>query len=1582
MYNALKNKFDTYLFNNQISGSYKKISEIENEEEVYLRKTKLAVVVKDEEVGRRIYNIIKSLEKRGSTIETPNATMRISKYISDRENTVQVFYINFAIKYAFWNDLTDLQKLKELVSFVNALKNEGYIIDKSIFDYKKCDQIAALLSFFKPIEEGKEDENECIIEYIHYILSKGKDLKAFYQEIEKQGLVATEIFPYGVSVTKMFYQYYKAERFKENIITALENEEVEVNYTDYGSDVSNPFCRYNYLMFNEENFRMNSEVINQNSKYTIYKDNIKIYHNINFDHFSKFCEKLIYPHYESIYEVVENYFIYDLDFKIVGHKFEISDEMSLAVEQKFISQNKIIDFVKEIRRFYNIFDGFIFDDVETGFSDDFEMKKSLLYVEETFFFKELIDLYNFMCCSKNKIQIQVTEIFFKLFFEYLKNKYNDLCNEEKFFQIEEVRYLNPILVREFINYSLGKEVNYVSAAKELYVLLSSRNYLSYLNSKVFYYDSRFIYTPERVSYLFDYEVKNEYGIEIKDEDLGKEFTLPDGRKLKTFPTNTKKVSEIESSERALRNKIFDKFRDFGENVYVVGIKQIIYKKSIRRGVYEVIGYVTSPYKGNRLTDDFLASLSNKDFLLVAAELFTNFDLYSIPLETIYMDEDHRFYIDIYDKNCIVKKSECRSSYKRTSTTYIHWIVNRLILKHPECVNTTLIDLINTNLSRREMKLLVMSYDTYCSEHGIYFDGIDELCPICLKTKYLVDDTKLSTLVFEDEYAKHYNVDTDLNLKIYKKSKVDISLLEEKVIEMMTDIKNDPQAAILKYHQECFIPCKKAVDSDNKFVGYVYKVVDFNKKNGDGSCISIKDLKNMSNLPRIKSLIRLIMQVKTLVSEGKGFIKNPFDNVFLIKGYSKQVQLVNIDFISNKANSEDTFKWIYQYVFDAITSDENIQIEVFDYCLNDLDTILRKLEMLPLRLTKYCSLHNMYYEDNFLFCPKCIPDAEVKDFGIIPVEKSEIFNLKQINEGGESFIYDYDARSVVKVFKETEINVSLKNKIIAKLMKKNKLLNQINEQNRANGIKYKYIIPSKLFIDKNSKNVFAYLMEKVNGKPISTLRDKSQVEALGFTKQDVLEILITVGEGIEALHEKANIYIGDLNGRNILFDTNKNVYFLDFDGMGIDEVAPEFCTDGYVDPISKKNNNITMKDDWYSFAVQAFYYLTYTHPFNGVYYSEEDGKKVALDIPEKMERRISLLGSHGMDPPAVAEKWYWMNTALENSFLKIFEGNNRKSIVPLLKKQYNQMYGNIPEGKKVKTNIRVNPKFIAKKLTVFNDDVINVINIINQFSAVYKDKEDKHYLLVLGKEGQTLVNVNLFDYYKNIVDVILSDDEKFAFVIFEDTIVILDVEGNTQVCTKKISDPNNVVVNGSTLYFNLDNIINELTFESRKLVKEQKINFLAGREIKRFYVQSNSKFVQVKRIPLEKVDKIYCNSQLLCNIDYNSDFATYNIVYDEITNVWLVVNSEGNAVLINSNDGSYEQIEISSLDDFNIENITFYNGKIYFPDENFLYIINVNNQYALKKMECSIMTPDSKVCSISNDGFNVIVDNSIYEIRRG
>ncbi len=43
----------------------------------------------------------------------------------------------------------------------------------------------------------------------------------------------------------------------------------------------------------------------------------------------------------------------------------------------------------------------------------------------------------------------------------------------------------------------------------------------------------------------------------------------------------------------------------------------------------------------------------------------------------------------------------------------------------------------------------------------------------------------------------------------------------------------------------------------------------------------------------------------------------------------------------------------------------------------------------------------------------------------------------------------------------------------------------------------------------------------------------------------------------------------------------------------------------------------MKDDWYSFAIQAFYYLTNVHPFKGRYLVEEG---INMDITERMEKK--------------------------------------------------------------------------------------------------------------------------------------------------------------------------------------------------------------------------------------------------------------------------------------------------------------------------------------------------------------------------
>ena len=814
------------------------------------------------------------------------------------------------------------------------------------------------------------------------------------------------------------------------------------------------------------------------------------------------------------------------------------------------------------------------------------------------------------------------------------------------------------------------------------------------------------------------------------------------------------------------------------------------------------------------------------------------------------------------------------------------------------------------------------------------------------------------------------------------------------------------------YQDCFIPYKKAINAKKEFIGYIYNAVDFSNKDGNYACLDIKNLQNLNNLPRAKSLIRLIDQVEKLTTDGFGFLTNPFNNVFLIKNHKKQVQILNIEFATKKRSSNDTYKWLYDYLCDVINSDEFIDINTPNSTVKNclkifkkstgtqtkyyLQKISHELQILTDKMTKYCSVHKMYYSNEYLFCPKCVDNPKI--INTETVDKSEITSLKEFNEGGESFIYAYDANSVVKVFKEKNLNIDLKHRIFISLSNKKEILEKVNKDSK---IKYKFIIPKKLLIDRQSNNIFAYTMDKVEGTSISSLRDKDVVEKLGLTKKDVLEILITVGEGIEYLH-KNNMYIGDLNGRNILFDSNKTVYFMDFDGMGMDDIAPEFCTDTYIDPVSKKNNNITMKDDWYSFAIQAFYYLTFTHPFNGIYSVRgSDGKKVMLEITDKMERKISLLGNHGMKPPAIAIPWDWMIKKLQTAFYTIFEGDNRESIVPYLIEQYEQLYkstfsstaGNddVSNSDSLNTvytdeHIRINQKFLATTLNPFKDDVLHVIN---PYSAVCSNGNETYVTVLDEVDKQEVLGHIHFPDCMNIKNILLSENKELAFAIYADQIIAFNISVNGAIYKESISEPENVVVNGNTLYFTDnsegENLILIRDFSSTEVVKKEKIKLLTNLQTKRFYAKSNSKFVIVKRAS-EITDEVYCNSEKLCYINYSSENPGYNIMYDSISKFWLVINSEGNGIVINSRDGSYDRIHIQGsidINDFNIENITFNKGNIYIPSQDCLYIINIINQFNTKKMEChEIMTSDSKVYNITNEGFSVMANDTLYEVRKG
>lgn len=1588
MYNMLKNKMNTYFFNSNIVKSYLKVCDVEGKEEVYYKKNKpLAILVKDQEVGERLSRVLKRLKDDKVKIDTIYATFQVEKIIFDKEGRVEFFYLSFIQKelwniFEDWNVFSDTEQLQEMAAFVASMQDAGFILDDTIFESEKCDCISALLSFFKEKEEEEETFNNSFIELIHYRLSDGKDFKDFYQEKVSKNVCSLAEFPYKLPIIKMCYEYFSTDTFNGDICQVL--AESQKDEFEGFEGISN----YQYvssIILDRDKFESEIAKVEENNEYIIYDGNIKIYHNMSSEYkvflIDVLNQKKSYSA-ENVFEKIDT-LIFDNNEYIIGYKFSMKpkNEKCLAIlDSKFKNQREILVFIDFLQSYISSKKIKEFTPLKTR---EFNIENSLICIawdsakNYSLGIETVNDLFNLNSASKEDLDNQITILFFKLLLAYLKDKYGEMTDEKQFLEKEEVRYLSPLLTKEFINFALQNIIN-SKVANELFF-----NFLHNTGTKSakcnIFYDSRFEYNPSKVPFIFDYEVEQQYGIKLKkgiEEELPKDegtlITFSGKTNISTFKSNEDiKLSNLSSR---IGRRMFQDGR-----VSASSVSKIVYSSEIdNNGMYVPVGYITKSLKGKPLTDDELLKLSNKDFLYIAGYLLTKFQgNYVVPLKSIYMDGDFNFYIDVNDENFEIERKD-NKFFTYYATNFVEYVAEYMHKRGYNKFAFEDVDLSSEN-SNYFIKL-ADSLDTFCNEHNIFYNSSLHMCPVCLKTKFPVESIENKiTLVFEDEYAKHYRIDDELNIKLYDTSKVDIKSLEETIDKIILN------KCYFLLQQEAFIPCKKAIDSENRCIGYVYKAVDFgnNNPNSENACINLNDIDNLANLPRIKLLIRLIEQVQFLVNHGYGFTKNPFGNVFLVREYKKQVQILNIDFIKKNVNLDNTWKWTREYVSKIIVLDDNIDDSVFVF--SNLDKMRSKLVSMSKELTKYCSYHKVYYKKEYLFCPKCIDKKTLRNLPMEYVESSSITSLQQINEGGESFIYSYDSNSVAKVFKEDNINIDLKNKIIARLMSKKEILEEINRNGK---LKYKFIIPQKLFVDTSENKVFGYLMNKVNGTPISALRDTAQVKNLGLTKKDIFEILITVGEGIETLHSKANIYIGDLNGRNILFDRDKNVYFLDFDGMGIDNIAPDFCTDGYIDPISKKNKNITMKDDWYSFAVQAFYYLTFTHPFNGIYSVFEKGQEVKLDIVDKMERRISLLGNHGMKPPKVAEPWNWMEQGLKLAFLSIFEGTNRESIVPQLAHQYEKLYNckfSSLSNYNLDKYFPVNDKFLATTKQVFPSN--NVVRVINQYSAIHNDVTEK-YISILGEP--VLSDAIDFDGIENVI---VARGGKIAFIIYADQVIAFNVEDEEEIYRHEISNSRNVVVNENCLYFDGvsdegENVIFKVTFDiaNNLFQKEEVINFLTDQETKALMVMNNSKFVVVKKVSgnLGCIDEIYCNSQKISEINCNSEYSNYKIIYDKLTKKWLVINDEGNGIIINSTDGTCENINVRTHvnEEFILENITFNNGHIYIPANEMLYIINTKNQNGVKKMECHlVMTPNSKICSINANGFTVLTENIFYDVMK-
>ena len=1559
---------------------YKKIV-VSADQEVYYKNGKLVVLV-EKELGRKIYDVVSYLADTKNKIFTPQMDFEITRYYEGSYATIVAFEAK--IKWHFerrWNALTSIEKLQELVAFTEEMYKIGYVLKESKFENRTCDQIASFLSFFEPEGEVAVSYKGCLLKYIHYrlcqdsidrvtkICAGGVVLEQYYREFSNgKTLLKVGEFPYELPLINACYSYYQTGMV-EGDLQELLRLEAKAQWC----------CNYyeSCYVIDSQTLKKSRTILESTPNYTTYLGNIRVYHSMpeGLAEFLKDCQ-----HNET--EMPIGTVLVNLQGNIIGYSFE-DGEKGIQVDNFEKSGVAILSSFSEIITYVLTLNEKLEYSVKKQ-EIDLDLAKAIRnHQGSSFKVRSIEDLYAIACAKREDLELKLTTWFFEVYGSYLNEKYGKMDTEIQLLEKAEIRYISPILAKELMNCILGKPVNYELATKELQQFLKSkiRGYSAY------YYDQRFAYNPEEVPVHFDYEVEKQYGVELEKKQRQ---VLSDGRQLIILSRATTALALKQKEEKRLKEleekfKSFFRMNEFIMNRCIVGgvttvkavtISKIIYSRELNsNGMYKVVGYVTTPLKGNLLTQEVMLSLDNRQLYFVLGHLSMLFDRYYISGNSIWIDEDFTIYINLLNKDFQIQK------------------VPEYYASFAECVKAYLVEqgynsnaFCNISFSTAyEWISYAKKCDAYCEEHCLYYPSDNGVCPVCSLTKVHVLDRDIPLLMKleEDNVAVHYRLNDAYNLKVYKDTCPDRERVMANVLKI---IEARVEGNEINLGQECFVPHKKLLNDKQECIGYVYRAILFGEAD-TGSCIDLTDPKQWKNLSRLKSLIRLIMQVKDLMSRGLSFIQNPFNHVYLSKEHKGQVQILNPDFISREGANKKTTKWVYQYVKAVIKADSGIELD-FPNDHENLETLLRRMQKLAGELTAYCDIHNMYYKAERRFCPKCIKETDLQNLAVEVTKQEQITEQTPIGKGGESNVYPYKDYFVAKVFKPEAVDLSLKTIVLARVMRKERTLHTISKRYRK---EFEYVVPRKLLLDEESQQMFAYTMKRVDGMPLANLVDKKEREKLGFTRKEMLEILINMGEGIEILHQQG-IYIGDLSGRNILFDQSKKVYFIEFDAVGIDEIRAFSWTDTYIDP--KSIGNITMKDDWYSFAIQAFHCLTNVHPFNGIYFLEEDGKEKELETEEKMERRISLLGPHGIKPPVMAEDWSWMSKSLLTAFLETFEGEVRISLVPYLKNEYKRLYGGGIEKLKseilqipckiANKEIRLNPKFIAKKVSPFPAPVVRVIN---QYTAVCQEGSEE-FVIVLTGEGSQRASYQLeLARTKKVQDVLLNQSQEVAWIIYPSQIMAVRLSSAKVIYEEDIFLPCWATVNENTLHFATslagEYILCQRTLQPNGVVKKEQIRFLPLQPTKALEVKNNSKFVLVKS--QDDNDIVYCNDQMMYAMPTSRPNNKYNILYDSASSSWLVIASEGKGVVI-TKIGSLREIDLNRYvdDGFLVGNISYYQKTIYIPMQGQLHMIKVaDDQIVAKEMEChEIMTPESKLYDINREGFSIITDNILYEVRKG
>lgn len=292
--------------------------------------------------------------------------------------------------------------------------------------------------------------------------------------------------------------------------------------------------------------------------------------------------------------------------------------------------------------------------------------------------------------------------------------------------------------------------------------------------------------------------------------------------------------------------------------------------------------------------------------------------------------------------------------------------------------------------------------------------------------------------------------------------------------------------------------------------------------------------------------------------------------------------------------------------------------------------------------------------------------------ILEKEKNYFNSINCNSEGGEGRIYVMK-NDIIKIFDKQAVDTNLKGKKIVALMRLGLALPK----------NHRFALPYKLVVEFDKKlnkvEPIGFRMKKIEGKEFAILNGKKACKDYGVSLKKILEMLLVIKYDLHVLH-KFGIIVGDLNERNILFETNKNLtpHIIDCDSWSIkvdgNHYPCQVIMPSYQDPLMKFENKkaiFTRETDNFSFMLMAFKMLTRMSPFAGTHPAYPN-----LTPEERIKIGAHIIGVKGAGLPKNIRNFNIISTDLLKLFKSFFEGKTR-----YFSNEFEEFYGNLKQCNK-------------------------------------------------------------------------------------------------------------------------------------------------------------------------------------------------------------------------------------------------------------------------------------------------------------